>query len=159
MNDKIPQVVMNTGTMITEARLTDGVGDDVIWNVLENSREKMEETFGKVKLPSPLSERSKRNSGSKSKPGAGKQKKKGLFGGVLGSLFGGGGSGDGGRGDGSKNKKRKAIEGTPPEAPAHVKGRAAFMVHGAARMSYEVGGTCRQAVVGGGEYAPNAWSW
>ncbi|CAN0209843.1 unnamed protein product [Scytosiphon promiscuus] len=124
-------VVMNTGTMSTEARLTDGVGGDVVWNVLEDSREKMELAFGKA-----FPQRSKRDSGSKGKKGGKQQqqqqqpKKKSLLGGALSSIFGGGG-------DGGKAKKRKAIEGAPPEAPAHVKGRAAFMVHGAARLSYE----------------------
>lgn len=97
------QTVMNTGTIITEAALTDAVGDDVIWNVLENSRTYMEKNFGKVAKPQPPPKK-----------------------GMLSGLMGGG------------NKKPQPMVGTPPAAPAHVKARAAFMVHGAPKLSYEV---------------------
>lgn len=93
-------MVMNTGTIITEAVLTGAVGSSVVWNVLENSREYMERTFGKAVKPVA--------------------KKRLLC-----------------WRKGQKGRKTPP-EGTPPPAPAHVKGRAAFMVHGSATLSFEV---------------------
>lgn len=98
-------VVMNTGTIVTEATLTNAVGSDVVWNVLENNREYMEKKFGKVTWLSPEE----------------KKKKRGFL-------------GFGGVGIGGKNGAGTVV-GTPPAAPDHVKERAAFMVHGAARLT------------------------
>lgn len=101
---------MNTGTIATEATLTNVVGSDVVWNVLENNREYMEKKFGKVTWLSAEE----------------KKKKRGFLG------FGGGTGGKNGAG------KAGNVVGTPPAAPEHVKERAAFMVHGAARLSGDV---------------------
>lgn len=99
---------MNTGTIVTEATLTNAVGSDVVWNVLENNREYMEKKFGKVTWLSPEE----------------KKKKRGFL-------------GFGGVGIGGKNGAGTVV-GTPPAAPDHVKERAAFMVHGAARLTDDV---------------------
>ena len=100
---------MNTGTIVTEATLTQAVGNEVVWNVLENNREYMEKKFGKVTWLSPE-----------------QRKKKRSF-----LRFGGGQGGKNGAG---------TVVGTPPAAPDHVKERAAFMVHGAARLTEDVRG-------------------
>lgn len=92
----ILKVVMNTGTVETDEALFETAGDDVIWNVLENSRSYMEKKFGSVPPFQP-----------------GKTEKKPA----------------GGRG---------VVVGTPPAAPEKVRGRAAFLVHGAAKLSPEV---------------------
>lgn len=138
------QVVMNTGMMLTESALTNAVGGGVVWNVLENSLEKLVETYGKVALPNKSTAAAaagnKKSKGKKEK----KQKKKNktswwkrLFRGAGGGKSGGGGDG-GGDGAGAASRW-KTVEGTPPGAPAHVKGKAAFMVHGTKGLSYEVG--------------------
>lgn len=128
---------MNTGMMLTEPALTEGVGGDVIWNVLENSRETMEKEFGRVQLRK-ASPRGGGGGGkpSKKSPSGKKQFKLFSLGGVFGGSKGRSGSGGGGRGGGAKDWK--TVVGTPPGAPIHVKGRAAFMVHGATKLSEEV---------------------
>lgn len=129
------QVVMNTGMMLTEPALTEGVGGGVIWNILENNKEQMEKDFGKVQLR-------KAAPGTKQKksPSAGGGKKQWKF--SLGGVLGGSKSRKGGA------KEWKTVVGTPPGAPLHVKGKAAFMVHGATRLSYEVGGVGVGGVLG-----------
>eukprot|EP00903_Cladosiphon_okamuranus_P011176 g10547.t1 len=129
-------VVMNTGIMLTEPAMTDGVGGGVIWNVLENSRESMEKEFGRVQVRKASPGGGGRGGGGKTaeKSPSGRKLYK-LF--SLGSVFGrrkgrrGGGGGRGGE------KVWKTVVGTPPGAPLHVKGRAAFMVHGATSLSDE----------------------
>ncbi|CBN79566.1 RecName: Full=Spherulin-4; Flags: Precursor [Ectocarpus siliculosus] len=109
-------VVMNTGSMITEKALTDALGPDVVWNVLENSRSSLEKDFGKVATTfTPITK----------KVTATTKKKK-----TWKMMLGCGG-------DANAVEGPKVVEGTPPAAPPHVQGRAGFMVHGAARMSYE----------------------
>eukprot|EP00752_Nemacystus_decipiens_P003633 g3348.t2 len=122
-------VVMNTGMMLTEAALTEGVGGGVVWNVLENSRESMEKDFGKVqrRRPPPAGMTKKNTPGDK--------KKGKLFSWLAGGGKKSGGGGSGGGGGGAK--EWKTVVGTPPGAPLHVKSRAAFMVHGATDLSYE----------------------
>lgn len=109
---------MNTGSMITEKSLTDALGRDVVWNVLENSRSSLERDFGKVATTfTPI---------TKKAPPSTKKKKTWKM------MLGCGG-------DSSAVEGPKVVEGTPPAAPPHVQARAGFMVHGAARLSYEVG--------------------
>lgn len=114
---------MNTGMMLTESALTEGVGGGVVWNVLENSRESMEKDFGRVQM-------------RRASPGGVKQNKKSPTGKKQWKLFSalGGGKKRGGGGA----KEWKTVVGTPPGAPLHVKGKAAFMVHGATNLSHEV---------------------
>lgn len=136
---------MNTGSMLTEPALTDAVGGEVVWNVLEDNLDRMEKSFGRVALPKAASDKSrKKNSGRRRGGGSGSSNNKtsrwGLF------CFGGDGDSDGDRrsnsgADASRRgggRRWKTVAGTPPEAPAHVKGRAAFMVHGTKGLSYEV---------------------
>lgn len=114
-------VVMNTGMMLTETALTEGVGGEVVWNVLENSRSSMEKDFGRVQL--------NRGKQKKSPTSGGGKKQFKLF--SLGGILGGSKNRSGGA------KEWKTVVGTPPGAPLHVKGKAAFMVHGASSLSYE----------------------
>lgn len=126
---------MNTGMMLTEPALTDGVGGGVIWNVLENSRESMEKEFGKAQLRRKASPAGGARQKSPPSSAAGGKKQSKLF--SLAALLGGGKKSRRGGGAGGA-KEWKTVVGTPPGAPLHVKGRAGFMVHGATSLSYEV---------------------
>lgn len=153
---------MNTGSMLTESGLTDAVGGEVVWNVLEDNLDKIEKTFGKVTLPraAGVNPRERNN---------GRRRGRGRVGGSSNktrrwrpSCFGGGDDSDsdsdsgrrciGGAGASRRggDRRLKTVVGTPPGAPANVKGRAAIMVHGTKGLSYRVG-CCSPGAAGGGD--------